>query len=137
VAQLYRREFQPSEHLAEPKVNVTVQLVCAETEEQARFIGSSRDISKLHTRTRHVRTGLLPPEEASRYQPTEEERTLLEHFTSGYLDGAPEQVRANLFETAERYGTTDVSIVTNAYHFADRLRSYELVARVMSLTPPS
>ncbi|HLY64858.1 MAG TPA: LLM class flavin-dependent oxidoreductase [Chloroflexota bacterium] len=134
VAELYRREFQPSAHLSEPKLNVTVQVVCAETEERARFIGSSRNLSKLSAVTRK-RVGLLPPEEASQYQPNDEERQALEGFTKGYLDGTPEQVRDKVWAAAERYGTTDVSIVTNAYHFEDRLRSYELVAEVFGLTP--
>ena len=59
----------------------------------------------------------------------------MEGFTAGYLDGDPQQVRDNLLEAAEEYGTTDVSVVTNAYHFEDRLRSYELVAEVMGLNP--
>ena len=132
VSALYRREFQPSEHLPEPKLNVTVQLICAETEEQARFIGSSRNLSKLGSVTGR-RTGLLPPDQASSYDLSDFERAHLERFTSGYLDGDPRQARDNLLEAAERYGTTDVSIVTNAYRFEDRLRSYELVAEAMGL----
>jgi luciferase family oxidoreductase group 1 len=132
VSALYRREFQPSPHLAEPKLNVTVQLVCAETEEQARFIGSSRNLSKLGAVTGR-RTGLLPPEQASTYELTDFEQAHLERFTAGYLDGDPRQVREHLLETVERYGTTDVSVVTNAYRFEDRLRSYELVAEAMGL----
>jgi luciferase family oxidoreductase group 1 len=132
VAELYRREFQPSAYLQEPRINVTVQLVCAETEEQARFIGSSRNLSKLGSVTGR-RTGLLPPEEASRYEPSEREQAYLEGFLAGYLDGDPTRVRENLLLAAERYGTTDVSIVTNAYRFEDRLRSYELVARATGL----
>jgi luciferase family oxidoreductase group 1 len=135
VAQLYRGEFQPSAYLQEPKLNVTVQLVCAETAEQARFVGSSRNLSKLGSVTGR-RTGLLPPEEASRYEPSERERDYLQGFVAGYLDGDPRQVRENLLRAAESYGTTDVSIVTNAYRFEDRLHSYELVAEVMGLLPP-
>jgi luciferase family oxidoreductase group 1 len=134
VSALYRREFQPSDYLTQPKVNVTVQLICAETEERARFIGSSRNLSKLGAVTGR-RSGLLPPDQASAYHLSELERAHIERFTIGYLDGDPHQVRENLLETAGRYGTNDVSIVTNAYHFADRLRSYELVAEAMHLIP--
>lgn len=132
VAALYRREFQSSAYLSEPKLNVTVQLICAETEEQAHFLASSRNLSKLGAVTGR-RTGLLPPEEASTYQLSDFEQAHLDRFSSGYLDGDPQQVRENLLAAAERYGTTDVSVVTNAYRFEDRLRSYELVARVMGL----
>src|SRR5438094_5672484 len=109
VAKLYREEFQPSDYLAEPKLNVTVQLICAETEERARFIGSSRNMSKMSSMMGQ-RTGLLPPEEAASYPLTEQQRYIMEGFTAGYLDGDPQQVRDNLLEAAEEYGTTDVSV---------------------------
>ncbi len=144
VAELYRREFKPSEYLAAPKVNATVQVICADTEERAQFVGSSRNLSKLNSigagprveegegRPRR-RSGLLPPEEASALLAGPNEQALVQEFRKGYVDGTPEQVRAGLFVAAERYGTDDLAIVTNAYHFEDRLRSYQLIAEVMEL----
>jgi hypothetical protein len=41
-----------------------------------------------------------------------------------------------LAQIAERYGTTDVGVVTNCYAFEDRARSYELLAASFGLTPP-
>ena len=35
IADMYRANFKPSEYLAEPLVNVTVQVICAETKEKA------------------------------------------------------------------------------------------------------
>lgn len=132
VAELYRQEFQPSDHLREPKLNVTVQAICAETEEQAAFVGSSRNLSKLSA-SMGKRNGLLPPEEASRYQPSEQELEVMNRFRAGYVDGDPQQVRDKLLDVADRYGTSDVSVVTNCYRFEDRVRSYELIAEVMGL----
>jgi luciferase family oxidoreductase group 1 len=134
VARVYRDEFQPSQFLSQPKLNVTVQLICAETEERARFLGASRNLSKLSAMMGQ-RTGLLPPEEAAAYPLSEQQRYVMESFIAGYLDGDPQQVRENLLQAAEEYGTRDVSIVTNAYNFEVRLRSYELVAEVMGLEP--
>ena len=134
VAELYRREFRPSEYLSEPRVNVTVQTICAETEERARFVASSRNLSKLSSLTGE-RLGLLPPEEASHRQLSVREEQIVARFTLGYADGDPDQVRSKLLASAERYGTADVGIVTNCYYFEDRVRSYELVARAMGLKP--
>ena len=47
VADLYRREFQPSAYLDAPRLNVTVQVMCAPTEEEARYLASSRNLNKL------------------------------------------------------------------------------------------
>ena len=66
VAALYREQFKPSKYLKEPKVNVTVQALCAPTDEEAQFIASSRNLSKAGQHL-NLQGGLLPPEEASGY----------------------------------------------------------------------
>ncbi len=50
-----------------------------------------------------------------------------------YIDGTPEQVRDKIEELADVYATDDLGIVTICYDFADRVRSYELVAEVFGL----
>ena len=135
VAGLYRKEFKPSKILAEPKLNVTVQVLCAPTEEEAEFLGSSRNVNKAGT-VMGLQRGLLAPEEAVNFPLTEEAQKFMAGFRKGYIDGTPEQVRDGLLEAAERYGTNDVSIVTNAYSHEVRVRSYELVAQVFGLKPP-
>ncbi|MCH8194671.1 MAG: LLM class flavin-dependent oxidoreductase, partial [Chloroflexi bacterium] len=55
VAEMYQREFKPSRFLSEPKLNVTVQVICAPTTEEARFIASSR---RLMSADRYLRLGL-------------------------------------------------------------------------------
>jgi luciferase family oxidoreductase group 1 len=134
VADMYRRQFKPSGYLSEPKLNVAVQVMCAESEERAQFIGSSRNLSKLNSMIGN-RGGLMPPEEASAYQPNVAERQAMDSYMKGYVDGDPQQVREKLLAVAERYGTTDVSIVSNCYYYEDRERSYELVAEAFGLTP--
>ena len=135
VAELYRKQFKPSEMLAEPKLNVAVQVLCAPTEEEAEFLGSSRNVNKAGT-VMGLQRGLLPPEEAVSFPLTEEARKFMAGFRKGYVDGTPEQVRYGILAVAERYGTDDVSVVTNAYSHEVRVRSYELVAQVFGLKPP-
>ena len=134
VADMYQRQFKPSGYLSEPKLNVAVQVMCAESEERAQFIASSRNLSKLNSMTGN-RGGLLPPEEASVYEPNEAERQAMDGYMKGYVDGDPQQVREKLLAVAERYGTTDVSVVSNCYYYEDRERSYQLVAEAFGLTP--
>ena len=49
IAEMYRQNFKPSEYLAEPKVNVAFQVLCAETEEDAKRISSSRNLSRVRS----------------------------------------------------------------------------------------
>lgn len=133
VADLYRKEFRPTVFGDEPKLNVTVQVVCAATEEEATHVASSRRFMRA-ARVMGLRGGLLPPEEAAAYPLSDEVRSSVEESGRSAIDGSPEQVKARIMEVAERYGTTDVGLVTNCYSFDDRVRSYELVAEVFGLT---
>ena len=137
VAELYRRNFRPSDLCPEPRVNVTAQVICAPTEEEARYIASSRNLSRarriIEAQTGQRIEGLTPPEEASRADVGAQAEQYTQQFTAGYIDGDPPQVKAALLDLAERYETTDVGIVTVAYRLEDRIRSYELVAREFGL----
>ncbi len=139
VAEIYRRNFRPSELCPTPRLNVTVQAVCAPTKEEALFVASSRNLNRarrlLEARTGERIEGLVPPEEASLAIVGEDAEQYAAQFTAGYIDGDPAQVKRALLETAERYETTDVGIVTIAYHLKDRVRSYELIAREFGLLP--
>ena len=135
IVEHYRRRVRPSEHLAEPQVNVAAQVLCAETEEQARRLALSRNLVRLNI-IRGRGTGVPPVEEAEAYPYSPQERAYLEQQSRVNIDGDPEQVKAKLERLAELYETTDLSVVTICYAFADRLRSYELIAQACGLTPP-
>lgn len=135
VADMYRRGFRETRFGAEPRVNVTVHVICAPTEEEAKHLAASRRFMRA-ARVMGIRGGLLPPDEAANYPLTPEVRRHAEEQGGKSIEGTPEQVRAQMIEVAESYGTTDVGVVTNCYAFADRVRSYELLAEVFDLTPP-
>ena len=134
MAELYRREFQPSQSLAGPKVNVTLQVMCAPTEEEALHLASSRKFNRVGSFL-GLPHGLLPPDEAAAYPLSEDARQYIEQNNKGSIQGDPQQVRQRILEVAKLYGTTDVGIVTNCYSFEDRVRSYELVAEAVGIAP--
>ena len=51
------------------------------------------------------------------------------------ITGDPERVRRDLRELARRYGVDEVMVVTVTHSFEARVRSYELLAEAMELTP--
>jgi len=136
VAELYRKNFKPSAYLIEPRLHVALQVLCAPTEEEAAFIGSSRNLNKM-SQMLGLREGLLPPEEARAVEErlTPQQREFREGFRKAYIDGNPAQVKAGILAAAERYGTNDIGIVTICYHLRDRIRSYELIAQAFGLQP--
>ena len=134
IVESYRRNFEASEHLAAPLVNVGVQVLCADTEEAARRIASSRNLGRLRSVTGRAK-GIPSPELAANYKYLANEWQFVQQYLRNCVDGDPEQVKAGLEQVAEDYQTPDLSVVTICYHYADRLRSYELVAAACGLEP--
>ena len=137
VAELYRREFEPSALCEEPHLNVTVQVVCAPSTEEVDRVSASRNFNRarrvLAAQGEEVSEGLLPPEEAAAKPLSEAARAHVQAYIEGCIDGDPDQVKAGILTTSERYETRDVGIVSIAYALTDRIRSYELVAQAFGL----
>jgi luciferase family oxidoreductase group 1 len=135
VAEIYRRLFKPSRLLSEPKLNVTLQVICAPTTEEALFVASSL---RLMRADRYlglgIGPGIQPPEEAAEYPLTAEQRRHLAGMSQRAIDGDPATVRKGILKAAEEFGTTDIGIVTNCYRYEDRARSYELVAKALGIS---
>ena len=134
IVDAYRQNFKPSSSLSEPMVHVGVQVLCADTEEAALRLSSSRNLARLQSMTGRAH-GIPTPEEALAYQYTPEEAAFVDQYTRLCVDGDPGQVKEGILQVAEDYQTNDLSIVTICHGFADRLRSYELVAEVCGLRP--
>lgn len=127
IAEGYRQHFQPSEHLSEPKINVGVQVVCAETEEEALRVASSRNLGRLKSVTGRAK-GIPSVDDALSYKYRADELSFVQQYTQNCVDGDPQQVKQGLEAISERYQTADLSVVTICHSFEDRVRSYELVA---------
>lgn len=137
VCDLYRREFRSHGFIDEPKVNVTLHVLCAPTEAEAHHLATSRNLN----RAAHVLglRGVLPPDEAA--AKIDSLPADVQHYiqtrSQGSIDGDPAQVKERILASAERYGTNDVGIVTICHALEHRVRSYELVAEAFGLEPPA
>ncbi len=128
---IYRRGFRPSRWLTKPYALVGVAVVCAETDEEARWLHGSAKLSFL--RLRSGRPSTLPsPEEADAHEYSDAEREFVESWTASHVVGSPAAVRAGLLELQERTGADELMLTTNVYDHAMRLRSYELVAETFA-----
>lgn len=130
----YREQFQPSDMLREPTANLGVFVLCADTEEQARRLASSRELARLW-RDRGRTVPLPSTEVAMAYEYTDAERQHLMHYRDRNIIGTPEQVRDKLVELSTRYGLDEFVVLTICYDFADRVRSYALLAETFDLKP--
>lgn len=133
VAEIYRQRFRPTRFGESPRLNVTLQVVCAPIHEDAVRIAFSRKLTRAARVMNLPGTGLLPPDEAAAVVLPDEVRRYVEESGRTSIEGTPEEVRERMLAVAASYGTTDVGVVTNCYAFEDRVRSYELVAKAFGL----
>ena len=136
IVHAYKERFQPSRFLQEPKVNVSVHVLCAETKEEAERLASSRNVARILS-LKGMASGIPPVEEALHYNFSPLEMAHTAEQRKRCVDGDPEYVKTQLEAVAETYGTTDIGVVTVCYAFEDRARSYELVAQACGLIPAS
>jgi luciferase family oxidoreductase group 1 len=131
--QLYREQFEPSAVLSEPRANMCVGAVCAETQERADYLALSRQLWRLQLAKGEL--GPYPtPEEARDYPYTDRERRIAESSRLTGLVGTPDVVKKGIEDLAARCGVDEVMVVTITHDFGARLKSYELVAQAFGLT---
>ena len=131
---LYRRHFAPSFLLDAPRLLVAVSVLCADTEEEARWLAGPSALATVQLRTGRLGP-LATPEEAAAYRFTEAEAALVRETTATHLIGDPAAVRAGLEDLAERTGADELMLSTRAHAYDARLRSLRLVAGVTDQRP--
>lgn len=124
---LYRANFRASDVLDRPYSMIGVQVLCAATEERARYLAAASALGFL--RLRQGRPGTTPtPEEAAAHHYTEQERAFLDQRLRSAVLGTPDVVRERLQELQARYDVDELMITTSAHAHADRVASFERVA---------
>jgi len=134
--ELYRSRFTPSPELSEPYALVAVAVVCADTDERARWLHGSSRLSALRLRTGSP-IPLPSPEEAAATPLTPHEEAMIRTFVADHVVGAPDTVRQGLDALLTRTAADELMITTNVHAHRDRLRSFELVAGLASAAPPA
>ncbi len=136
----YRRRFKPSTlavGVAEPQIILSVHVVCADTEQEARRL--SAPVHVVYRRlARHDIGGTLPTTDEAiaelgilpRFDPSG-----LPGVPPRFIGGTPEQVRETLESLAAELGVHEIMIQDIITDHQARLRSYELLAEAFGLTP--
>lgn len=128
---LYRSHFRPSIYLEKPYVLVAVQVVCAESDAEARRLAAPSALSFL--RLRQGQPGLLPtPDEAAAYPYSDMEREFIRQRQADQVIGGSETVYRGLTKLLERTAANELMLTTVVFNHADRLRSYDLVMDLRS-----
>jgi luciferase family oxidoreductase group 1 len=125
---VYRSSFRASRWLDRPRTILTAQAICGETDEEAERLASTFELAWIRLRSGRP-APLSPPDEASVYQYSTGEREMLKYARLHYLAGEPVALREKLLEHVNRAGADELMIITTIYGHAQRMRSYELIAK--------
>jgi luciferase family oxidoreductase group 1 len=130
---LYRARFRPSARLGAPYVLLGVNVVAAETDDEARRLFTSAQ--QAFVNLRRGTPGPLPPPVdgyVDRLGPAD--RAVLAQVLATAVVGSPGTVRDGLAAFAARTGADELMVTTQVYDHAARLRSYAIVADVAGAT---
>ncbi|QIS11147.1 LLM class flavin-dependent oxidoreductase [Nocardia arthritidis] len=131
----YRREFASAASGTTPRVLLGVGIYCAETESEAhRLYASHRAL-----RGRMVRSRFAPvPDPDTALAELASAPDLLADDESPWprcLVGTPDQIRALIIKMTAELSVDELIVMSIVHDHAARVRSYELLAEAMELTP--
>jgi luciferase family oxidoreductase group 1 len=123
----YREDFRPSESLPAPYVMACVNVVVADTEEEAHFVATSLYTSFLNV-VRGTAHPLQPPVESMDGRWSEAERYAVQSMLRYSFIGSAATVEARLRAFLRETWVDELMVATHVFDHAARLRSYELLA---------
>ena len=132
----YRDEFK-DEHLAAPYSSIGVFAIATEDPERADLFRKMREIQRIR-RDQGIRGPPPTLEEAAAAPFSDEEMEQLRGRRSRQIIGSGAEVKAGIDALVEETQADEVIVLTITPSFADRVKSYELIADAYreSATPP-
>jgi luciferase family oxidoreductase group 1 len=131
AAQLYREQFRPRGALQQPHLMVAVPVIAAETDAAARRLFTTAQQRFLRL-IRNQPVELLPPVDSMELLWQDHERAAVESKLRAAIVGSEATVAQGLQKLVGDTGANEVIVVSDTFEHADRLQSYQRVARVAS-----
>ncbi|WP_202077693.1 LLM class flavin-dependent oxidoreductase [Caldalkalibacillus salinus] len=128
---LYRRQFQPSKVLDEPYAMAGVNVIAADTDDQARMLATSQELQFLNL-IRGRPQPLDPPVDVEEMETIwhPHEKQVVKQQLQASVVGDKQRVREELEEFLRVTQVDELIVNTHVYEHQERVRSYEIVAEV-------
>jgi luciferase family oxidoreductase group 1 len=127
---IYRRQFQPSKYLDSPYMMVCLNVIAAESDEEARLEQTTMQQFFLNV-VRGTRMPLSPPVESMEGIWTEHEKAHALSMSSVTMLGSKDSVREQLTSFQEKYNVDEIMAVSYIYDPDKQKRSYEIFKEVV------
>ena len=128
---IYRARFQPNEKMKRPYALVGVNIIAAETDEEAKYLATSQQMSFANL-VRGERKLTQPPIDNIDTYWTPQEKARAAAMLDVAIIGSPDTVRRGIDKLLARTNAEELMIVSDMYDPAKRRRSIELIADVMA-----
>lgn len=125
--QVYRTRFKPSPQLDRPYAMVGVNVIAAESDEQARRLATTQKMSFTDMFRNARSLSRAPIDDIERYWTPLEKAQVMQMLAVSVV-GSPATVRAGIDALLAETGADELIIVSDVYDHAARLRSFELIA---------
>jgi alkanesulfonate monooxygenase SsuD/methylene tetrahydromethanopterin reductase-like flavin-dependent oxidoreductase (luciferase family) len=132
AVEAYRAAFRPSAFLAEPYVSVSADVVVADDDATARRLATGNAAWVRGIRTGAGAIAFPTPAPADALEWTDEDRELVRDRVETQLVGSQPAVVGRLVQLQAATGAGEpaiTTITTITHEHADRVRSYELLAK--------
>jgi len=126
---IYRQTFRPSETLARPHVMLGVNVVAADTDDEARLLLTSLQQAFVNLRSGHP-TALPAPVEGFAATLTSEQAAMLDEVLACAAIGSPDTVRDRLTDLVTSTGADELILTSQIHDHGARVRSFEIAAEV-------
>jgi luciferase family oxidoreductase group 1 len=125
--QVYRENFKPSEQADKPYAMIGVNVIAADTDEEARRLFTSPQQAFTNI-FRGTRGKLLPPIDDIESYWSPSEKIQASNMLRCSVVGSRQTVRDGLVRLIERTGADELMVAAAIYDHGARLRSYEILA---------
>ena len=129
--EIYRERFEPSEQLDKPYVMLGMNIIAADTEDEASFLKTSV-LQSFVNRSKGQRGKLPPPITGYEEQLSPAEREMLDNALSCSATGTPANVERGIADFVDKTNADEIMITCNIHDFAKRLHSFELVGEMIN-----
>jgi luciferase family oxidoreductase group 1 len=127
---IYRNRFQPSDYLDSPYVMVCVNVIAAETDEEAKFEATTMQQFFLNV-VRGSKMPMSPPVENMDLIWSKPEKEVATSMTSVTLVGNKQSIREQFTSFQEKYNVDEIMAVSYIYDRDKQKRSYEILKEVV------
>ncbi len=127
---IYRERFKPSEQIENPYFMPCINIIAADTDEEAEYLSTSM-LQMFMGVVTGDRKPMPPPVDDMRSVWSPQQKMMVQQMLACSFIGSKESVRADLEQFIDQTNADELMIASYMYDFDQRLKSHRLIAEVV------